>query len=101
MDGSFGIIFSDKRNKVLLVKRRDIPIWVLPGGGIEKDETPEQATIREVFEETGYAVEIAKQVGRYKHPKKMKTTYIYECSIRSGDKTLSNESKAIEEFEVD
>lgn len=30
--------------------------WTLPGGGIEFDEQPEAACIREVWEETGYNV---------------------------------------------
>lgn len=48
---SFGIIL--KNNQILLCKRVDVPVWVLPGGGIEPGETPENACIREVFEETG------------------------------------------------
>lgn len=48
---SFGII--QKKDQILLCKRRDVPVWVLPGGGIEPGETPENACIREVFEETG------------------------------------------------
>ena len=42
--------------KVILVKRRDCPVWVLPGGKIDDGETPEEAIIRETKEETGYDV---------------------------------------------
>lgn len=32
--------------------------WTLPGGGIDPGERPEDAAVREVREETGYAVEL-------------------------------------------
>lgn len=45
-----GIIIQDQR--VLLVKNeRDE--WELPGGRMEKDETPEQTLLRELYEELG------------------------------------------------
>lgn len=31
-------------------------IWTLPGGGIEYGEQPDEACLREVYEETGYQV---------------------------------------------
>lgn len=37
--------------------------WTLPGGGLELRETPEQAVIREVFEESGYAVRLDRMLG--------------------------------------
>ena len=61
MDGSVGIVFYNQ-GKLLLVKRRDVPVWVFPGGGIVENETPEKAVIREVLEESGYKVKILKKL---------------------------------------
>lgn len=44
------------REKVLLIQRGTEPnkgLWTLPGGYVEVDETPDQAVVREVAEETG------------------------------------------------
>ena len=42
-----------RRKKILMVKHRHKgeEWWCLPGGGIEVDETPEQAALRELWEE--------------------------------------------------
>ncbi|QCR33902.1 NUDIX domain-containing protein [Lysinibacillus sp. SGAir0095] len=50
------ILMKDK--KIALIKRiRDgMVYYVFPGGGIEKGETPEEATKREAFEELGVSI---------------------------------------------
>lgn len=37
--------------------------WVLPGGGVDHGEHPEDAIVREVKEETGYQVELDRLLG--------------------------------------
>jgi ADP-ribose pyrophosphatase YjhB (NUDIX family)/endonuclease/exonuclease/phosphatase family metal-dependent hydrolase len=50
--GAYGVV---RRNgAVLLVWDQADQQWYLPGGGIEADESPEEALAREVTEETGY-----------------------------------------------
>lgn len=44
-------------NEVLLVKNTYGYKWVLPGGGVKRNEEPRDAAKREVFEEVGIKVE--------------------------------------------
>jgi len=67
-EGATAIVFAEDRTRVLMLKREDFRVWVLPGGGIEAGETREQAAIRETREETGYEIAIDRLVGRYWHP---------------------------------
>jgi 8-oxo-dGTP diphosphatase len=65
--GSSCVVINE-REEVLLVLRQDFRIWALPGGGVEPDETWEQAAVREALEETGYQVEIKQYIGEYWRP---------------------------------
>lgn len=51
-------IINPHNKKILLVKHKKFGKWVQPGGHIEHGETPEEAAIREVYEETGLKVKI-------------------------------------------
>ena len=65
---AYGVITEGER--VLLAKLRwpDAGTWSLPGGGVEFDETVEQAVVREVREETGLAVRPGAVAGRLSIP---------------------------------
>lgn len=47
---SLKAIIHDDEGKVLLVQEGD-PVWTFPGGGIEHDESEQEALVRELTEE--------------------------------------------------
>jgi 8-oxo-dGTP diphosphatase len=97
-----GILFSPDRSSVLLIKRRDVPVWVLPGGGIDPNEGPEQAVVREILEETGFTVKVVRLVGDYIPVNRLsKRTHLYECVIISGIAILSSETRGVGFFHLD
>lgn len=59
------VVIIDDHQRVLLTRwiEGDEPSWTMPGGGVEFDESPAQAAVREVREETGYAVELVRLLG--------------------------------------
>ena len=57
-----------KEARILLTLREDIPMWCLPGGGVEAGESVAQAALREVYEETGVQVKLTRLVGVYSRP---------------------------------
>jgi 8-oxo-dGTP diphosphatase len=63
-DSAFAIILHS--NQVLLVKARDKNNWQLPGGRLESGETPVEALLREVKEETGLTAKIIQMTGKYR-----------------------------------
>lgn len=51
---SVGAIILNKNGNVLAFERRDIPgSWQCPQGGLDEDESPQEAVKREIQEETG------------------------------------------------
>ncbi|WP_425092875.1 RNA pyrophosphohydrolase [Tropicimonas sp. S265A] len=50
-----GVVLMDKRGRVFAGQRidSDVPAWQMPQGGIDADETPRDAALRELTEETG------------------------------------------------
>jgi putative (di)nucleoside polyphosphate hydrolase len=52
-----GIMLLDREGRVFVGKRIDQTVegWQMPQGGIDKGETPKQAVMRELLEETGTA----------------------------------------------
>lgn len=96
-NGAAGIVMV--KNKMLMVKEKETKGWSVPSGEIEKGESPEQACAREVWEETGFTVEVEKSVytknvhiGNYKV-----TTYYFLCRMTDGQLAYADPDKEITE----
>lgn len=93
---SLGIVFQADTKSVLLVKRCDVSVWVIPGGGVDPGESPEQAAIREIWEETGLRVDILRKTGEYTPINRLsRPTHVYECTIRDGMMRTGSETREI------
>jgi 8-oxo-dGTP pyrophosphatase MutT (NUDIX family) len=66
--------------RVLMARHREGDVWLLPGGAIEPGETPEQAAIREMREETGLIVRLTGLIGVFGGPD-------FVVEYRNGDRT--------------
>ncbi|MFD7185518.1 NUDIX hydrolase [Streptomyces sp. NPDC059904] len=82
--------------KVLMAKRREAEgeiSWVFPGGAIEDGESPEQAAVREVDEETGLKVEAVKVLGDRVHPKSKVPMHYVAVRLVGGEATVADDEE--------
>ena len=66
---SVTVLLFDTEDRLLLLKHTKTGRWVAPGGMVEPDESPEQAAVREMREETGCEVHLIDTVGVFGGPK--------------------------------
>ena len=59
------VILIDGKNRILLAKHSESNKWVLPGGSVEPNESPADAAVREMWEETGLFVKPLRVMGVY------------------------------------
>ncbi|MBB3005273.1 8-oxo-dGTP pyrophosphatase MutT (NUDIX family) [Paraburkholderia tropica] len=106
---SVAAVIHNREGKLLLQEKSSGEAWSLPAGGIELGESPQEAIIREVMEETGYAVRIHGILGvfggrafRYTYPSGDRVEYVvtlFQCTIIGGSGIPADvETKSIRYF---
>lgn len=74
---------SEREDEVLLVSSSRYPDrWIVPGGGLEPEEEPGSAAIREVFEEAGVKGKLGRLLGVFEQNQDRKhRTYVYVLTV--------------------
>ena len=88
-------LIADEAGRLLLARQHEGALWSTPGGAIDPGETPADAVVREVWEETGLLVAPTRLVGVYGGPGFLvryangdETEYfstIFACEVRGGE----------------
>ena len=55
--------FVVQQRRVLLLRHRKLGLWLPPGGHVEPNELPDEAAVREVWEEAGVRCELVGERG--------------------------------------
>ncbi len=104
----FTVVTNLQHTSVVLVKRKDVPVWTLPGGGINLQEAPESAAQRELFEETNLTAKFLFHITTYipinriSQPTHLFITFFPESTLaRYPFLDNSGESSEIEIFSID
>lgn len=98
--GAFAIILDDA-SRVLLCHRTDFDAWNLPGGKVDRLESPWGAAQREVLEEVGLVVRVDHLIGVYSVPEQETVALTFLCSRTGGTIRLSDEADGIRCFHRD
>ncbi len=98
--GAFVTLFDDA-GRVLLARRRDYPVWNLPGGKVERGEAPWEAAVRETREETGLEIEIERLTAIYSKPSRAEIVLGFQGRVTGGRLVPTEESEESRYFPVD
>ncbi|UCE15134.1 MAG: NUDIX hydrolase [Candidatus Heimdallarchaeota archaeon] len=88
-------LLIDQEGRIVLIQRRSetyLGFWAIPGGMVEKEETIEEALVREMKEEVGVEVKPRKILGVFSDPDRdprgrvISTVFIcdYEGELKAG-----------------
>ena len=106
---SVAAIVFDAERRMLLVEQAEDGRWVAPGGAIDPGETPADAVVREMHEETGLLVEPVDLIGVYSGEDCL-VTYanghqviyvmsLFECRVTGGEaRADGHETAAVRYF---
>lgn len=93
-----GVIFNDEGDVLLIKENYGRHRYGLPGGRVDYGETPEEAVIREVREETGLEVTVTDLIGVL-HNKRWDDPLlilVFRCELVTGEPAIQDPNEIAE-----
>lgn len=97
----------NEQNEILMAKERLDNKWTIPGGWADVGDTPSEAVLKEIKEETGYEAEVCRLLAIYDkrcHPHPPQPFYIYKliflCNITGGVQKHGYDMEAVGFFKI-
>jgi len=97
----------DEADRILLIQRADNHTWAMPGGACDVGETPAQGGAREVWEESGYEVQITDLLGVFDsrlcgaRGSRHLYQFLFAAKVIGGDAQTSIETLDVRWFPID
>jgi len=98
--GAFATILNES-GEVLLCHRPDVDLWNAPGGRVEAGESPWEAVVREIREETGVEAEVVRLASVSWKSERHEILFQFVCRIVSGELSVTEESDSFAYFPLD
>ncbi len=97
------VVILDENGRLFLVRNTYDPrySWSLPGGWMGRNEQPDECIRREMFEETGYELDVDYLLATRTHPRLPSVDIIYRGRISGGTFRTSAEIAEVGFFELD
>lgn len=89
-------VVTDRKSRILAIKRNDTGEWQIPGGVLELGETLQAGLCREILEETGVRVQVNALTGVYKNMVMSVVALVFSCSPLGGNPRTSSESAEVD-----
>ena len=98
---SVAAMVFDEQERILLFKHTYRKFeWGIPAGGLEYNEQPDNAIVREFFEETGMQIKVEKLLLAESSKEDHNISLIYLCKIVSGTFEESSEISEMKYFDA-
>lgn len=95
--GAFTVI-RNEAGAALWIKRTDMDMWNLPGGGANEEEPPWETAVRKTLEETGCTVQLTNLTGIYVKDQTTHIIFTFTAVITGGELTTGSEAAAFAWF---